>query len=95
MKRSPNSVASAARANATTAADDGQEDGGTAVDRAVCDVPRREQAPMLGRENLYAHGLGHVEVRVSGHRASSMSRAEPSPDPGRDRTPELSTETRS
>ena len=63
---------------------DGQEDGGPAVDRAVCDVPRREQAPMLGREDLYAHGLRHVEVRVGGHRASSMSRAEPSPDPGRE-----------
>ena len=63
---------------------DSQEDGGPAVDRAVCDVPRREQAPMLGREDLYAHGLRHVEVRVGGHRASSMSRAEPSPDPVRE-----------
>jgi len=63
---------------------DGQEDGGSTVDRAVRDAPRREQAPMLGREDLDALGLRHVEVRVGGHRASSRSRAEPSPDPGRE-----------
>ena len=39
---------------------------------------------MLGRENLYAHGLRHVEVRVSGHRASSMSRADRHRTPGRE-----------
>src|SRR6476646_1315322 len=60
---------------------DSQEDVGPTVDRTVCDVPCREQAPMFGREDLDAHGLRHVEVRVGGHRASSISRAEPSSDP--------------
>ena len=37
---------------------------------------------MFGREDLDAHGLRHVEVRVGGHRASSISWAEPFIGPG-------------
>ena len=36
---------------------DGQEDSRPTVDRAVRDIPRREQAPVLGREDLDAHGV--------------------------------------
>ena len=68
---------------------DRQKDGGPTEDRAVGDVPRREQAPMLGREDLGTHALGRVGalfVHASGLRRSGEAGFEPA-TPARDDAP--------